>query len=395
MVRKITINFISLIIKSILSLLLFKIITDTTTPSEYAPYGAALVFIGLMTTIGSIGFGPSLVRTNNYTLSKVNSYLSLSFIIGVILSTTLYFSSKLIEELLDITGSQLYIELVSPIIVIKLISMIYESIAQRELKITSITSIDFFSFFLFHFACQILVLKLNLNLIWLVFCILLEEFFKLFFYKKISKIKFHLTLNINDIKSELSFSSILTINRIINYFNSQIDKIFVSNQLNPTDFSGYSRVFQLINYPINIIGQLFDKIFYPIICKKFRLSNNKLSLKNIGFIFIFGLFGTIFCYFIGDYIEHYFFSGEWNKYMNLYYILILLIPIKLIDRYSSVILNAIGKPIVRTISQILFLISLTIGLYFSHDNLNSIALISVISYGISALTSILYLVLKK
>ncbi|WP_273827531.1 oligosaccharide flippase family protein [Providencia rettgeri] len=392
--KKITINFFSLILKSIFSLFLFRTITENVSPTTYAPYGAALVFIGLFTTIGSIGFGPTLIRTNNLTNSKINTYLSLSFILGMLLASILYFFADKIENILGIEGSKLYFQLVSPIIVIKLVSMIYEAIAQRELKIQAITSIDFFSFFIFHFICQIIVLKLQVGLVWLVVCIIFEEVFRLIFYKKISTIKFYFILNITEIKNELSFSGILTINRVINYFNSQIDKMFVSSKLSPTDFSGYSRVFQLVNYPINIIGQLFDKIFYPMICRKLRTSKNQFSLNTIGFVFIFGLLGTLFCYLIGGYVELYFFNGEWKEYMELYYILIFLIPIKLIDRYSSVIINAYGKPIIRTYSQIFFIVSLIIGLYFNHSNLNYIAKISIIAYGISALTSILYLVFK-
>ncbi|EPM4946887.1 oligosaccharide flippase family protein [Vibrio cholerae] len=395
MLKKITINLISLILKSLLSLLLFKIITDSVSPVEYAPYGASLIIIGLMTNIGSIGLGPALVRTEYNVSDKVNFYLFLSVIMGFLLSVGLYISSPYVETLLKINGSAEYIKIISPIVVVKLISMIYESLAQRELKIKEITIIDFMTFLVMHFSFQIVILKLELDIIWLVIGILFEEIIRLILYRHISNVKFSFGFNIVNIKEDLKFSSIITINRIINYFNAQIDKIYVSNQLSNVDFSGYSRVFQLINFPINIIGQLFDKIIYPLICKNVRASNGTVNLNELFVAFAVGILGTTICYFIGEYVELYFFSGEWRIYMELYYVLILLIPIRLVDRYSSVLLNALGKPIIRTMSQILFIVTLVLFLAIFGNGLKSIAIISVFSYSVSALTSILYLVFNN
>ncbi|WP_281223027.1 oligosaccharide flippase family protein [Photobacterium sanguinicancri] len=395
MIKKISFNFVSLIAKSLLSLFLFKIITESTSPSGYAPYGASLVFIGLMTTIGSIGLGPALVRAETINRNKINTFICSSLLLGLVLSVLLYISSALIENILDIPNSKLYLQLVSPIIVIKLVSMIYEAMSQRDLKIIEITKIDFMVFLFFHFLCQVIVLKLNLDLIWLVVCIILEEGVRLFCYKKLVGVSFSFTLDFNEMKKDIAFSSVLTINRIINYFNSQLDKIYVSNQLNPMDFAGYSRIFQLINYPVNIIGQLFDKVLYPIICKQVRSSTKRLNITSFIIVFLLGLIGTIFCYMLGDLVEEYFLNGTWGEYMNLYYILIILIPIRLVDRYSSICLNAIGKPLVRTVSQVLFIASLIIGLSISKGDLEIIASISIISYGVSALSSTLYLVFKN
>ena len=269
-----------------------------------------MILIGLMTTVGSIGFGPALIRCDSVNASKINTYLSLSGVIGVILSLVLCIFSSPLESLLSVDGAQLYFIGVSPIIAIKLISMVYEAIAQRELKIAQITKIDFYAFLIFHFVFQVIVLTFGLDLIWLVLCVGLEELSKLLLYKKISNIKYYISFRFQEIKDNLSFSLLVTANRIINYLNSQIDKIYVSNQLSAADFSGYGRVFQFINFPINIVGQFFDKIIYPIVCKRLKSSDGRFGFSVFGLVFLMGVLSSFFCLLIGDYVEKFFFSGD-------------------------------------------------------------------------------------
>ncbi|CAH7131134.1 membrane hypothetical protein [Vibrio chagasii] len=391
--NKITINVISVILKSLLSLFLFSTITELTTPTQYAPYGAALVFLGLLTTVGSIGFGPAIIRSPEFSNLKVNTFASYSLLLGAALSFVLIFLSSYIESLMNIQGLRFFIFYICPVAFVKLISIVYESVSQRRLDIKKITIIDFFSFFIGHFLGQIFVLKMGLDLIYLVLCVFIEELLKLIFYKLNSRVKFFWSFGIKNIKDDLFFSGTLTFNRVLNYLNSQLDKIYVSNQVTAIDFAGYSRVFQFVNYPINIIGQLFDKILYPIICENIRESNGYSYLKSSMYVFLLGVLGSTFCYLISDYIEVLFFKGEWSDYMEIYYILLCVIPIRLVDRFSSIMLNAINKPWVRTISQLVFISTLIAGLsLYDFPKINVVAIISVASYGMSAFISIFYLV---
>ncbi|EMF7386752.1 oligosaccharide flippase family protein [Vibrio parahaemolyticus] len=394
MLKNISISLIFLILKSILSLYLFKVITDTTLPSTYAPYGVSVVFIGLLTTIGSVGLGPALVRSKYISVKKINTYIIFSLILGLGLGLGLVLSADSIQQLLKIPDSKLYIQLVAPIVIVKLVSMIYEAVLQRKLKIREIVNIDFYSFIVIHFLLQIVVLKSGIEIYWLIICVFIEEIIKLSLYKAKSETPFSTSYDFKKIKEDIGFSGVLTINRIINYINSQLDKLYVSNQLNPTDFSGYSRVFQLINFPITIIGQLFDKVIYPILCDRLRANQSAYNIITIGVLLLLGFVGTIICYYLGSYIEKLFLNGEWSDYIDVYYLLIFIIPVRLVDRYSSVVLNAIGRPLVRTWSQLIFISSLIIGLIFVGDELKHIALISIFSYSLSALVSITYLVIK-
>ncbi|EOW8142703.1 oligosaccharide flippase family protein [Vibrio parahaemolyticus] len=377
-----------------MSLYLFKVITDTTLPSTYAPYGVSVVFIGLLTTIGSVGLGPALVRSKYISVKKINTYIIFSLILGLGLGLGLVLSADSIQQLLKIPDSKLYIQLVAPIVIVKLVSMIYEAVLQRKLKIREIVNIDFYSFIVIHFLLQIVVLKSGIEIYWLIICVFIEEIIKLSLYKAKSETPFSTSYDFKKIKEDIGFSGVLTINRIINYINSQLDKLYVSNQLNPTDFSGYSRVFQLINFPITIIGQLFDKVIYPILCDRLRANQSAYNIITIGVLLLLGFVGTIICYYLGSYIEKLFLNGEWSDYIDVYYLLIFIIPVRLVDRYSSVVLNAIGRPLVRTWSQLIFISSLIIGLIFVGDELKHIALISIFSYSLSALVSITYLVIK-
>lgn len=393
MLNKITINIISVIFKSLLSLFLFSTITGSTSPIQYAPYGAALVFLGLLTTVGSIGFGPAIVRSSEFSNLKLNTFVTYSIILGSFLGIVLFILSYNIELLMNIPDLQFFIFLICPIVFVKIISMVYESVSQRRLDIKKLTVIDFLSFFIGHFLGQMIVLKMGFDIIYLVLCVFFEETMKLILYKKNSRIPFYWSFKLESVRSDLLFSGTLTFNRVLNYINSQLDKIYVSSAVTAIDFSGYSRAFQFVNYPINIIGQLFDKIIYPIVCKSVRESGSYSYLKKITYVFILGSMGTVFCYVVGDYVEMLFFKGEWSSYMPLYYILIYIIPIRLVDRFSSVLLNAVDKPWVRTISQLVFISTLILGLtFYDLPNINVIALISIVSYGMSALISIFYLV---
>ncbi|WP_186704438.1 oligosaccharide flippase family protein [Vibrio kanaloae] len=391
--NKITINVISVILKSLLSLFLFSSITELTSPTQYAPYGAALVFLGLLTTVGSIGFGPAIVRSSEFSNLKINTFVSYSLLLGAFLGFVLILLSSYIESLMNIQGLRFFIFSICPVVFIKLISMVYEAVSQRRLDIKKITIIDFISYFIGHFLGQLFVLKMGFDLMYLVLCVFIEELLKLTLYKINSRVKFSWNVEINNIKDDLVFSGTLTFNRVFNYFNSQLDKIYVSNQVTAIDFAGYSRVFQFVNYPINIIGQLFDKVVYPIICKNVRESGGYSYLKSSMYVFLLGVVGSAFCYLIGDYIEVIFFKGEWSDYMEIYYILLCIIPIRLVDRFSSIMLNAINKPWVRTISQLVFISTLIVGLsLYDLPKINVVAIISVASYGMSAFISNFYLV---
>ncbi|WP_374367234.1 oligosaccharide flippase family protein [Stutzerimonas sp.] len=393
--RNINISLLLLFFKSLLSLFLFYWISRGVTPAAYAPYGLAVLFITLITTFGDIGFSPAVIRTRELSNEKLNTYINVSFLLALMLSSALYLGSYYFAAKFNLPEAELYIKIISAITLVKLPSLIYEARLQRDLRFSSVMAVDFWIYAIIHFIGHLCLIWLKVPLYYLLCVIFIEELLKLYLYKTLSGVRFEVVINTSYLTEELSFSSLVTLNRVAGYFNSQADKYLVSSKFGSFDFSGYSRVFQFVNFPMQLSGIIMDKFVYPRVCEDIRQSNSRSDFKGMAVVFMIGLAIFLSLYFLDDLLFYIFFPGKWAAFQEIYYVAIGLIPIRFVDRYCSVILNAQGRPYVRTFSQIFFAASLFAGfLFLSMDKLILVAYLLLLSYGLSVLVSILYIGVK-
>jgi O-antigen/teichoic acid export membrane protein len=76
-----------------------------------------------------------------------------------------------------------------------------------------------------------------------------------------------LVLKISEVISYLSFGGFQIGERMVDYFNSNIDKIIIGRFLGTIALGYYNIAFNLLLYPIQLINPIFTKVYFPYFSK--------------------------------------------------------------------------------------------------------------------------------
>lgn len=271
---------------TVMRLITIVVLSRFLDPREFGIVAAVQIIISFAEIFSTAGVGPALIQKNKITKKDVSTGFFLNIILGIILFMILYLLSEPISKFVGI-DNPIYLKVLSIIIIINSISIVSESLIQREMKFKSIANINIITFTIYSIVAVVLAV-LNFGVWSVILAQVAQTFVRSLLFVMKKPIFNKVELSFESAKSISYFGFGFTLSRIFNNFANQADYFVVGKFLGTSALGYYSRSYQLLMLPTNILGTIMDKVTFPLMS---QLQNNKLKLGNVytNFMLLYGI----------------------------------------------------------------------------------------------------------
>ena len=307
------------------------------TPSEFGIISILLVILGFAQLLIDTGFSNAIIYKQNISNEQLSTLYWLNILVGLLIFTMVNIGAETIESFFKLKNLAEYIKDLSIIFLVIPIGQQFLILLQKNLEFKSIAKVDLISYLTALLLFILLLLHFKLRVYAFIYSIIYLFFIKnmllliygLKLYKPILK------LDIFSVKFFLKASVYQLGERIINYFNANVDTILVAKLLDQHSLGIYGLSKELVLRPLMVINPIVTKVVFPLMSKyqsKDRvLANIYLkTINNISWI-TFSLYWIIF--FSGDLILK-ILGDQWK---DASYIL------KILSLYAMI--RSIGNPV--------------------------------------------------
>ncbi len=251
-------------IQAVLQIIVLIVLARILTPEDFGIITAAQIIINLSLIFAQLGVGPALIQRKNIASRTIRTGNTISLVFGFSLFVLTFLLSGYLERFFDISGLSLVIKFLSISFIIQSVSVIYESLLYRKFRYNIIAISEVISYLVGYGLLSITFAYLGFGYMSLVYGILAKHLIKTLILFAKSEKKYGLSYSNKEAREILIFGGGMTLSKIYNYFALQADNVIIGRYLNAEILGMYSKAYQLISMPANLIGGALDKALFPI-----------------------------------------------------------------------------------------------------------------------------------
>ena len=274
--------------QAIIQILVLTVMARLLEPRDFGVVSLAIAVIGVSSIFSQMGVGPALVQRNELEERHVHAAFTFSIVFGLVLSLLLIVFAPLFGDFFNDESLIQVLQVTSILFPIQGLSVVAESLLQRNLMFKSIASISFTTY-LVGFGVVGVLLGLTIGGVWtLVIAHIVQQVlrssFLLIRFSHSKKINFDLATY----KELMYFGGGFTIARFANYFALQGDNFVAGKSLGTEALGLYGRAYQLMAMPANLVGQVLDKVLFPVMARyqEDREMLGRVLLRGVAFMSI-------------------------------------------------------------------------------------------------------------
>lgn len=367
--KPLIINGISKVVSIIIQFSITAILSRILSPSDYGIVAVTTIFTNLFVLLSGMGIGPAIIQKRNLNKEDYDNIYTFSWyfalLLAIIFSILGFFLARLYNN-----NNYVFIGLILALsLLFNTVNMVPNGLLLKNQEFFKIAirtiSINVICGFL-----AVLMANFGFKYYTLVFNSLFNAV-AIFLWNKFSiELSFKKRIKMSSIKKIISFSSYMIAFDFINYFSSNLDNILVTLFLGSTMLAYYDKSYQLMMYPVTLIGTVVSPILQPIFAKyqndKEYIYKNYLSLLKI--LLILGCF--VECIFLSSPREiiNISFGDQWNTSIICFFILSFSEFFRIAVKTTGYVIQSINKVklLFKTtiITTSTYFVCLIVGLYF-------------------------------
>jgi O-antigen/teichoic acid export membrane protein len=249
--------------QSFLRVLLIIVLARLLSPAEFGLVGAGFVIVGFADVFSQLGVSPAIVQRQNLTENHIGAGFALS--IGLSLATGILIAalSPLVALAFKMPGLTPIVAALALTFPIRGLSVVAEALLQREMRFRAIASVSIASFMLGYAPVAITLAALH----WSVWSIVLAQLVQTALLSAglilVSGHAIRLSFDREAIGDIMHFGVGISIARIGNYIALNGDNFIVGRYLGAVALGFYSRAYQFLMQPTNLIGGVIDRVLFP------------------------------------------------------------------------------------------------------------------------------------
>ncbi len=263
------------IISALLDLLITGIVARRIVPDEKGIITAIYVIISFAEIFWMIGVGPAIVQKKDLTEKDIKTGQTITVLLGLLITLVVFFASPVLSPIVNISDP-IYLRVLSLTFLINGLCAISESLMQKNMEFFKISALRISSIF-FQGVCTIVLAYLGFGVWALIAGFLAQYLSKSIIARILRPVSFKLRIYKDSAKALLKFGAGHTLARIFNQLATQGDNLVISNTLTKRDVGLYSSAYSMMMQPANLIGDVMDKVLFPVLSK---LQTEKEKLRT-------------------------------------------------------------------------------------------------------------------
>jgi O-antigen/teichoic acid export membrane protein len=266
-----------------------------------------------------------------------------------------------------------------------------EALMLRRYRFISVSKNNFFAFLIGNFITPIVLSKYyGLEYLALIIGYFVFELLRVLLMENSIKLQEVFSQKTNAQSGLRKFAVGFTVAKLGNHLALNSDNIIIGSIMGASSLGLYSRAYQLVLAPVNLIYGVLDKIYFSVISREQEnlTSVKRVYLESASVIFLLTFPPVIGLSMFSEEIILLVFNTAWSEIYIVFGVMILTVPFRLAYRLNDSVLRALGKVNRRAFIQWVYA-GLVIGAayYFAFINLQAV------SVAISAVVILNYLML--
>lgn len=315
------------------------------TPYEFGVVSAATLVTQLSMIFSEFGVGPFVIQRRDIRDCIVGTAHFLSCLTGVLVCTSFWFFAPFIASLLHVPELIQVLRAYSVLFLISGAYAVHDSLSQRDMDFKYLARADAVSFVVGYAALSIVFALLGFSYWSLVIGHVSQASIRCAIVRMRHKQVSRNPVEIEKMKEIAGFGIGQTFSRLASFTASQADGFIVTSRLGVAAIGHYGRANQLVTMPAAQLGQIFDKLIFPIVARSQHehsraAATYRAALSGIGLL---SFPVSVILWMLGAEVVHVALGSQWEQVIDPMRVLALAIPFRLIHKVSDPTARAMGK----------------------------------------------------
>lgn len=265
------------IIRQLSQFAFLVVLARLLSPSEFGALTMVVVFTGLAELLKSLGLGGAIIHRQDISDIHLNTAFWANVMVGSLLFFVFIGIAGIISKFYGYPELKGYMYAVALIFLINSLNVVQESLLMKHLKFKKIFFIDIFSLFPAGFLAIVaayyglgtwsLIIQTFVFIIISVTCMWISSDWHP---------KFQFSWRV--FKELWSFGGGLMGYQIVNYGTRNSDNLIIGKVLGSDSLGIYSRTYQLMLLPINLLNLVVTRVMFPVLVK---FQNDRVRFREI------------------------------------------------------------------------------------------------------------------
>lgn len=243
--------------------LLSIIIARLVLPSDFGAIAMLTIFLGISNVFIDSGFANALIRKTDCTETDYSTVFYFNIAVGITIYIILFITAPLIASFYQMDILENVLRLISLVILFNSLSVVQQAILTTNLNFKSQAKISLISVLLSGLV-GVVMAYLGYGVWALAAQMVISAFGRmllLWIYVGWYPIR---TFSVQSFRSLFGFGSKLLAANLIVTFNGSMSSLILGKKFSAAQLGYYNRGEQFVNFPLNSITAIFQKVTYPI-----------------------------------------------------------------------------------------------------------------------------------
>ncbi|WP_211300936.1 lipopolysaccharide biosynthesis protein [Aliiruegeria haliotis] len=252
-------------VQAVLKIVVLMILSRLLTPSEFGLVAAALTIVALAEVFGKIGIAPSIVQVETLTQSHIRTGMTATLFSGVVVGAIVFVLAEPLGRLYAMPSLPPIVQVFALLFPLRAAGLVSEALIQREMGFRALAAITVVSYLAGYAGVAILLAVLGYGVWALVAGQLAQAALQSLLFIAIGGFRIRPGFDVKVLGGMLRFGLGTTLTQIGNYVALNVDYMIVGRLLGTAALGQYSRAYLLLSQPANIVGNMADKVLFPVL----------------------------------------------------------------------------------------------------------------------------------
>ncbi|MBB3083221.1 lipopolysaccharide biosynthesis protein [Geodermatophilus sabuli] len=256
--------------QSLLQVVSIVVLSRLLSAEQFGTAMAATVVMSLAVMLGQLGIGPALVQSRELSRADVATAFTVAAGLGVALATVLFLAAPVVNPLVGLPADSSFLRLLSIVLVLGGLSSVSLALLQRRLRFRDLVLVELLSYGVGHLGTSVVLALAGAGAAALVWGQVAQAALTAiggYALVRHAVRPCRPAVMARSGRRILSFGSAYSLSQLGNWVGLNGDNLVVTSTLGPASLGVYSRAYQLLVQPANLIGTVADKVLFPSLAR--------------------------------------------------------------------------------------------------------------------------------
>jgi O-antigen/teichoic acid export membrane protein len=264
--RGVSWSFVGAVGQALLQVLAIVVLSRLVTVEEFGLAAAATVVAGLAVMLSQLGIGAAVVQAKRLQPADEASAFLLTSAFGLFLALVLIALAPFIGAAVGLPPGSNFLQLLSIVLVVGAMGAVATGLLQRRMRFRALALVDLLSYLFGYLGTSVTLAYLGAGAASLIWGQIVQaSVAAVTSYALVRHAVRPPRLSVLKASGRrlFAFGSAWSLSQLGNWTAVNGDNLVVTSTLGPASLGIYSRAYQLLVQPANLIGSVADKVLFP------------------------------------------------------------------------------------------------------------------------------------